>query len=90
MVKQYFYILRTCFLLQQFLKDFFFDVDHFRVCIEFVTILLLFFFYVSVLWPQDMWDHSSVSKDRTCISCIGRWILNHRTTREVSTIISYG
>ena len=33
--------------------------------------------------PQDMWDHSSLNRDRTCVSCLGRWILYHWTTREV-------
>jgi len=36
-----------------FSKDFFFlDVDHFKVFIEFITILFLF--YVLVFWPQVM------------------------------------
>ena len=30
-----------------------------------------------------MWDLSSPTRDQTCISCIGRQILNHWTTREV-------
>ena len=32
---------------------------------------------------QGMWDLSSPSRDRTHISCIARWILNHWATREV-------
>ena len=31
----------------------------------------------------SMWDPSSPTRDRTCIPCIGRQILNHWTTREV-------
>ena len=31
---------------------------------------------------------SSRSRDRTHVSCIGRWILNHCTTREVPTTIN--
>ena len=33
--------------------------------------------------PCSMWDLSSLTRDQTCISSIGRWILNHWTTREV-------
>jgi len=33
--------------------------------------------------PQDMWDLSSLDRDRTCVSCLGRWILHHWTTKEV-------
>ena len=35
-------------------------MDHFKIFIEFVTILLLF--YVSVFWPQSVWDLSSLIK----------------------------
>ena len=31
-----------------------------------------------------MWDLSSPTKDRTRVACIGRQILNHWITREVS------
>ena len=34
-------------------------------------------------WPWGMWDISSLTTDQTCSSCIGRWNLNHWTTREV-------
>ena len=53
----------------------FFDVDHFKVLIEFVTILLLF--YVSVFWPQSMCEFSSLTRDWTCTPCIGRQNLNN-------------
>ena len=33
--------------------------------------------------PCSMWDLSSLTRDQTCVLCIGRWILNHWTTREV-------
>ena len=58
-----------------FLKKYFF-----KVSVEFVTILLLF--YVLVLWPRGMWDLSSLTKDGTCTPCIGRGSLNHWTARE--------
>ena len=54
---------------------------------EFVTILLLLFFYVLVLWLWAMWDLSSPIRDQTHISCIGRGSLNHWTTREIPICI---
>ena len=30
-----------------------------------------------------MWHTGLAARDRTCVPCIGRWILNHCTTREV-------
>ena len=57
----------------------FFDVDHFEVCIEFVTMLLLF--HVLLFWSLGMWDLSSPTRDRT--PCIGRGSLNQWTAREV-------
>ena len=36
--------------------------------------------------PLGMWDLSSPTRDRTCISCIARQILNHWTMREVPGI----
>ena len=55
----------------------------FKVCTKFVTTLLLF--YILVFWPLGMWDLSSPARDWTCSPYIGRWSLNHWTTREVST-----
>ena len=64
------------------LKIFFFLMwTIFKVFIEFVTILLLF--YVLVFWPRGTWDLSSSTRDRTHTPCIGRWSLNHQTAREV-------
>ena len=53
----------------------------FKVFIESVTVLLLF--YVLVFWPWGTWDLSSPTRDRTCTPCSGRLSLNHWTTREV-------
>ena len=53
----------------------------FKVFIEFVTILLLF--YVLVFWPRGMWDLSSPTRNRTRTPFIGRRSLNHWTPREV-------
>ena len=53
----------------------------FKVFIEFVTLLLLF--YVLVFWLRDMWDLSSPTRGRTRTPCIGRQRLNHWTAREV-------
>ena len=56
-----------------------------KVCIEFVTILLLF--YVLVLWPRGMWYLSSPTRDQTRNPCIGRRSLNHWTARDIPVII---
>ena len=42
-----------------------------KVFIEFVAILLLFF-YVLGFWSQDMWDLSSSNRDQTCSPRKGR------------------
>ena len=57
----------------------------FKVFIEFVTILLLF--YVLFFWPQGVWDLSPPTRDRTHTPCIGRRSLNHWTAREVPSLI---
>ena len=59
-----------CVTRNIFLKIFF-DVDHFfKVFIEFVTTLLLF--YVLVFWPRGMWDLRSLTRDRAHTPCTGR------------------
>ena len=68
--------LRTFFFLKDFLMW-----TTFKVFIEFVTILLLF--YVLGFWPWGTWDLSSPTRNQTCTPCIGRWSLNHWTTRVV-------
>ena len=60
---------------------------NFKVFIEFVTILLLF--YVFVFWPWGMWDLSSPTRDWTHTPCIGRQSLNHWTAREVPVWVFY-
>ena len=68
-----------------FLSFFFFLTwTIFKVFVEFVTILLLF--YVLVFWPLGMWDLSSPARDWTRITCTGRQSLNHWTAREVPTL----
>ena len=37
-----------------------------------------------------MWDLSFLTRDRTCVPCIARWILNHWTTRKVPRFIFIG
>ena len=79
--------LGSCnFLIYLFLKIFLMWTI-FRVFIEFVTILLLF--YVLVFWPRSMWVLSSPTRDRTSIPCIGRQSLNHWTARKVPVIFSF-
>ena len=63
-----------------FLRFFFLMWTIFKVFIEFVTILFLF--YVLVFWPQIMWDLSSSTRDQTFTHCIGRRSLKKWTTRE--------
>ena len=53
----------------------------FKVFIEFVTILLLF--YVLVSWPRGTWGLSSSARDQTHTLCIGRRSSNHWITWEV-------
>ena len=66
--------------LQQDMSYFFLSF-FFKVFIECVTILVLF--YVFIFWSQGMWDRSSPTRDRTCTPWSGRLNLNHCTTREV-------
>ena len=53
----------------------------FKVFIEFITILLLF--YVLIFLATSMWDLSSPTRDQTFIPCARRQSYNHWTTREV-------
>ena len=53
----------------------------FKIFIEFVIILLLF--YVLVFWARGMWDWSSLTRNQTCTPCIGWQNFNHWATREV-------
>ena len=42
-----------------------------------------------IAWAQllhGMWDLSSLTRDWTCVPCIGRQTLNHWTTREVPAL----
>ena len=70
----------TLFIYISFFEDFFFIWTIFKVVIEFVTILLLFYGF---FWPQGIGDLSSLTRDGTCTPCIGRWRLNHWSDREV-------
>ena len=36
--------------------------------------------------PRSIWDLSSLTRDRTCVPCIGRRILHHWTTGEVPKV----
>ena len=54
----------------------------FKVFIEFVTILLLF--YVLVFWLQGMCDLNSLTRDWTCTHPLySKQSLNHGTTRGI-------
>ena len=56
-------------------------MDLFKVFIELVTILFLF--YVLIFWLWDMWDLSSLTRDQTHTLCIERQSLNLWISREV-------
>ena len=58
----------------------------FKVFIEFVTILLLF--YVLIFWPHALWDTSSAPRDGTRTRCTGRQSLSRWTAREVHALSS--
>jgi len=38
--------------------------------------------------PHDMWDLNSLTRDRTCVPCAGRQILNHWSTKEVPRLLN--
>ena len=80
----WYWSMRLYFILFLKFGVFFLMRAIFKVFIEFVTILLLF--YVLVFWPWGVWDLSSPTRDRTLIPCIGRRSLNHWTTREVPSL----
>ena len=82
----YFYLFSygrslNCWFETSFLKKIFLMRIIFKVSIEFVTLLLLF--YVLGFWSGVMWDLSFPIRDGTYILYIGRQILNHWTTWEV-------
>ena len=63
----------------------------FKVFIEFVIVLLLF--YVLFFWLKSMWDLSTPIRDQTHTPSTGRRSLNHQTTGEgsaVSLIVRWG
>ena len=63
-----------------------FDVDFFKVFIEFVSILLLFYALISL--AANKWELSSLTKDQTCTPGLGRGSVNHWTTREVPIVVN--
>ena len=48
----------------------------FKIFIEFITMLLLF--YVLVFWPRGMWDLSSVTRDGTHTNALEGKVLTTR------------
>ena len=53
----------------------------FKVFIDFVTVLLLF--YILVSWPGGRWDFGSLTRDQTHAPCSGTQKPNHWTIRAV-------
>ena len=74
-----------------FLRFFFFLIwTIFKVFIEFVTILLLFYgldFCCCCPWSQGMWDFRSPTRDWIGTSSLGRQCLNHQMVREASSAV---
>ena len=67
-------IVHTLFLFSK-VVFFFLMWTIFKVFIDFVTMLLLF--YVLALWLQGMWDLSSLTRDRIHTPCPERQTLNY-------------
>ena len=78
--------VRTAFPFSKvwvFVVFFFFDVDHFKIFIEFVTILFLLYVSFSFFWPRGMWALNFPTRDRARTPHV-RWrSLNYWTAREV-------
>ena len=69
-----------------FIQEIFFKIYIFLMWTVFQSlkwIWILLLFYVLVAWLWGIWDPSSLTRDRTCIRCIGRQSSSHSTTREV-------
>ena len=62
----------------------FLDVEHFFKSTEFVSILLLFFFFFGF---EGCGILPPLSRAETCTPYNGRWSLNHWTTREVPQLL---
>ena len=73
--------------LALFFLRFFFNGDNFKVFIEFVT--MLFLFYVFVSWPQGMWDLCSLMRDQFDTPCNRMRSLNHWTTRKSQALVLF-
>ena len=66
------------------LKNFLMWNIFFKSLLNFFIILLLFYL-LFCFWSRGMWDLTSLIRDQTFTSCIGRHSLNHWTTREIPT-----
>ena len=69
-----------------FFKIFFWCGPFFKVFIELVAILLLFYEF---FWLWGMSDLSFPTRDQACASYIGRQSLNHWATRKVPPLTLY-
>ena len=71
-------------LFLNILKQFFF----FLIWLRWVLVVACRIFSCGMqTLSYSMWDVSSLTRDTTRVPCIGRWILNHWTTREVAFTI---
>ena len=64
-------------------------MDYFKIlywiCYNIASVLWVLF--SSFFWLRGMWGLCSLTRDRTCIPCIGRQSLNHWITREVPSYL---
>ena len=84
-------VARIHFAVSLSLKIFRCGPCYFKVFIEFVIVLLLF--YVLVFWLKSMWDLSTLIRDRTHTRCCGRRSLNQGTAGEgsaASLVVRWG
>ena len=81
----YWLVMRSVILKENF-KDFFKDffyVNYFWSLYWFFFYFAILFLFYLVFWQRGIWDPSSLTRDWTHTTWIGRWSLNHRTTMEV-------
>ena len=71
------------FFLSFFFFKIFFGVDNYFLKTLLNLLQYCFCFTFWFIWPCDMWDLSSPTRNWTCTPCTGRQSLNHWTTREV-------
>ena len=74
-----------CYLLSQSFKKY---IIYLFMRLHWVSVVARGIFHLRRgTWDLQLWQENSQlwpgTRDRTPVSCIGRWILNHWTTRDV-------